>query len=440
MQWLPVCWMSAAILFGSGCESITGDTGLGVLPPDDLLELIATDTTTIQLQTRVVDSIHTGDAELQLFGNYIDPVFGRLSATTFLQVVPGEGLTFEGPDALLFDSLVLSLNIFDSYGRLETPQKVRIFEISEDFPSDEQLVSNHPLSTFSTNLCHPDNAHGCVLNFAQSGLGTVRIRLEDQLGMRLLNAPTSTLQDFEVFSRFFKGLAITTEDVTYLSREPGAIFRLFSNSSETNLTLYYRQVTNNDTTASTETFLISNAGKKYHTIKRTEYENKLLGRTLSTNSHMYHFLQGGGLIELYGKFPGLAGLPVLGVNKAELVLKVDDAFFGSETENGHRYPQPPQLLLLFVEDDGSLRTPAISELADLRPEYNSTGQSYTFRMTPYVQRLMRGKEKNNGFVIRPVIPNSNTVINDNMNRVVLGGAAHPLRKPELNLIYTAPKQ
>ena len=71
-------------------------------------------------------------------------------------------------------------------------------------------------------------------------------------------------------------------------------------------------------------FLINNDidVTNYHTIIRTEADNKLLNAT--QNSDMFHFLQAGGLITLYGKLPHIDKISTLGVNKADLVLKVDD--------------------------------------------------------------------------------------------------------------------
>lgn len=441
--WLPALMVLAATLFlGTGCESDTGDTGLEVLPDDDRIGLVVTDTISIEMETRIVDSVLTGNAESQMLGNYIDPQFGRLRSTFFTQVTPKVDLTFGNPNRLRFDSLVLSIAVISHYGQLETPQRVQVYEVQEDFPEADQLFSNQPLRVDPRDLCHPDDPNGCIVRYprdAASALDTITVRLSDELGRRLLFASESSLGDIDAFREFFKGLAVTTAPVPYLSREPGAIFNISGNSSITSLTLHYGllSVNNIDYEEQAEVFLITenDGGKMYHTIERTEVDTKLLGTSIREESDVYQFVQAGGLVELFGKFPSLSGLPTLGVNKAELIIRLDDSFFGAELEdNAQRFPPIGRLRMLFVDENGIPQQPAIQELGTLRPEYDADGRSYSFRMTPYVQRLMRNKQGNFGFVIRPFI------FNDNVRRIVVGGPDHPTRKPILNLIYTQPKE
>jgi len=222
-----------------------------------------------------------------------------------------------------------------------------------------------------------------------------------------------------------------------LSREPGAIFELFANASSTALTLHYgrRPAPGERYEPQVETFLINqlNDSKKYHTVERSETSNKLLATSLSSGSDVYQFLQAGGLITLFGKFPNIAKISTLGVNKAELVIKVDTNFLGSKVGDVRRFSPPERVKLFFIDDQGNENTPVDSELGRLRPDYDAEEGTYVFGMTPYVQRLMRGQENNNGFVIRPIIEGTE------VHRAVIGGTDHPTIPPVLKLIHTAPK-
>ena len=113
--------------------------GKDVLPPGDVIGMQFTDTFSIELETQIVDSINTYLASEQLFGNYIDPHFGRITATTFLEVLPRSGLNFGDAEDLIFDSLVLRMEINGAYGRSEKPQTLSIFELNEQIPTVDPI-------------------------------------------------------------------------------------------------------------------------------------------------------------------------------------------------------------------------------------------------------------------------------------------------------------
>ena len=63
------------------------------------------------------------------------------------------------------------------------------------------------------------------------GVAQLSIRLDDELGERLLFADSTILQDKDQFQELFRGFYLGTDPVTYLSREPGGIYSLFGSSS-----------------------------------------------------------------------------------------------------------------------------------------------------------------------------------------------------------------
>ena len=67
--WLSVILITAATLFFAGCEEDGQGIGAEVLPPEDIINFTFTDTTSIEIETIVQDSINTYRATDLLFGN-----------------------------------------------------------------------------------------------------------------------------------------------------------------------------------------------------------------------------------------------------------------------------------------------------------------------------------------------------------------------------------
>ena len=110
--WLPVCFMLAAIVFLPACNNNgPGTLGADVLPKEDIIGMKFTDTVQVHLETQQIDRLNTYRAPRQLFGNYVDPQFGHIAATTFSEVLPRSGLNFGDAADLMFDSLIIRIEL-----------------------------------------------------------------------------------------------------------------------------------------------------------------------------------------------------------------------------------------------------------------------------------------------------------------------------------------
>ncbi len=432
-SWLPAFILATAMIFFQACDSPPEDTGVGVLPPNELLEIIFTDTADVVLKSQRVDSLITGNAPLQLFGNYIDPEFGSISAAAYTEIIPtGTNLDFGDSTDLRYDSLVFTLDITSAYGRFDTPQKLRIHEVLEPFPDSIQaLTSKRNLNIAPLNL-----AGDHVINFqGNDRFADLRVTLDPSLGKRILYADPVDLASGDSFVDFLKGLYITTEKVSFLSREPGAIFSGLFTSTSTQMSLYFGLKDDNGEFVNQRVnFRVSPfTNLRYTTFERNvNYRDRLLGKILNGQANdQYEVLQSGSLIKAFVKFPGLDKWPRVGVNKADLIIKVDNSFSGSVSGISQRYSPPVNLLLILADEDSteSLTTnnfPLINSSAAYDPEL----EAYVFPVTNYVQEIISQKRENYGLVI--ATQDSSTTI----NRVILGDTAHPLLKPELRITYT----
>jgi len=420
--WLFAISFATAILF-CRCDD-PKDTGANVLPPEDLINLVYTDTSTVLLNTDREDSVITAGLSRSMFGNYIDPECGRIKATSYFQFrIPGSSLDFG--DDVIFDSMVLQLDVTGVYGRYDSPQKIRVLEIDEDIPVSDTVTSNLTLATKGTEL-----SNSRAIDFRSiPGFTDMRMRLSDELGERVLFAPDSVLASNDAFTEYFKGLSITTEDVDYFSREPGAVFYFNPGSALSKVYLYFQARDSGETeyTSFLQEFFLS-TGPYYHSISRADYEDKLLGAVEadSTGIHEYEFVQSGALIKGRLNIPYLENFGKVGVNRAELILYAEDDFFGSFTGLANRFVPPGDLFLYETDSLGNEDYTAPVSIAT----YESSTQSYTFTITNYSQQLLNGARETRELIVWP----ANTGVA--LNRVVLGGNAHPSLKPVLKFTYT----
>lgn len=431
--WLPACLLAAAMFSFQACDNAPEDTGAGVLPPDELLEIRYSDTSQIFMKSILVDSLITGSADLHLFGNYIDPEFGSISAAIYTEIIPtATNLDFGDSANLRYDSLIFTLDITSAYGRFDSPQRLRIHELLEQIPDSTQLLtSRKALNVGTTNL-----AGSHVIDFqGNDRFSDLRVKLSPELGKRILYADAADLADSESFLDFFKGLYITTDAVSFLSREPGAIFTGLLTSTSTQMSLFFAQKDDDGIFQDERiNFRISGfTNQKYSTIRReNNFQDRLLGKVLNDQANdQYEVIQSGSLIKTFVQFPGLDQWPTSGINRADLVVKVDNSFSGSVSGISQRYSPPVNMLLIIAgEDSSELLTDNGFPVINASAAYDPTLEAYTFRVTNYVQEVISNKRENHGLIL---MPQDSAVT---VNRAVLGDTAHALLKPELQITYT----
>lgn len=423
---------STAIFVFAACKD-PNKIGIEVLPESELVGIIVTDTATIELETQVIDSVVTYANDIHVFGNYLDPLLGRIDAGSYAQFrFPNTKLDFGSADSLRLDSVVLKLDIVGFFGRIETPQTLRVYEIAQSFDDTLKYSSKDSL------LLKPkDLANGKLINKNTSILSNLSVRLDNSIGERILFAPADSLGDNAIFLKYFKGLYVGTAPISgFTSREPGAIMYMSLQSSDTKMVLYYSK---KDSVGAFSIhkeypFSVTGASKQFHTFRRNDYIDLLLGKEIhaSERPHNYEFIQSGALVQMLVKIPHIAALGKISINKAELVFPCDPASLGVKMGNTYRY-SPPDLDMFYP--DSTLRKPEkFLTDATVGVAFKPATASYTIPITNTLQGLVNGAEENRGFLIRPT--SSSNYIANTPNRVVLGGVNNAAYKPKLRIIYT----
>jgi hypothetical protein len=413
--------LSAILFFLASCTP-ANDAGKDVLHPDDLIHGGYVDTFTIEMNTLRIDSVQTYQLSRNLVGNYVDDQFGHIYAETYIQPrITGSSLTF-GADVskLTLDSLVLTLDLTDFYGRYNERIPLEIFEITEPF--DTTLNSTSSLTVDPYDL-----ANGYAIDFSgRTGFfDFIGIRLDDSLGWKLLRASPDKLVSNDSFVVFFKGLNIRSTDVSQsTSREPGGIFAFDPGGQKTFLKLYYHD----STAAKDYVFAINANSERFHSIRRTDETGRLFDLTANAQNDpyiQYGCIEAGALANLYVNIPFLHKLDPRIINRADLILKVDPAYLGSD----NRYA-PPQDIFMFLADSTKKATYNNTIINYPFTTYDPVHQEYAIDLTQAIQKLFTGNWPNNGFII---IPGQNGVT---VNRAVLGGPGHLTLAPKLRVIYT----
>ena len=431
------------MLLLSACTSSIGDTGIEVLPPTELVDVVHADTFTIDLTTEIIDSISTADSSFQLMGNYIDPEFGRISATSFLQFFPPDSAAAffadSDPNNLILDSAVLQLDMTNSYGRLQTPQQLRIYELEEEFPIRENLSSRSTLAQKKAELS------GGKKTSYNNILFDLRVRLDREFGERLLFAGNN-LKTIKDFTDNFIGLSVSTVPVGFLSREPGAVFQVytgFGNATRMILYFQYRASATSTFVDTTAIFPIGEEARRFHQITRSETNSKLLVAEQDP-PNTYEFMQAGSLIVLKVKLPSLDQFRRgTGINNAELFLKIDEDFLGSDG----RFDPPDAIQLVYLDENGNelpdenpagfiLENPGVADI--LQIPYDNTAHAYRIKLTSYIQEVIKGSRENHGFVLKPI--REPVQFQAYVKRGVFTGVNHPVSPPKLSITYTVPRE
>lgn len=420
--WLSILTWMTATTFLVSCDQGPAGLGADVLPANDIVGVVYTDTIPLSLTTVVNDSINTYQSTSQLMGNYVDPQFGTITAKTFTQVFPRSGLNFGDPADLIFDSLVLKVTFTDAYGRLEQPQTLRVHEITGDWPDTTVVYSNTLLDFDPADL-----GTGQQINFDESSVltGTMRVRLADELGERILFGDSTILADRDRFrTEVLKGLVLETDPVKFVNREPGAIFSLFGQESDSLLILHYQKFNPDSQRYITfrEPFVITTSTPRYHSVERSETGGTLfeLATAEGDTSQQYELIQGGLYTKTWVQFPTLEFDQPFLVAKATVILPVDPDLLGTQD----RYTPPLQILALRANESGNellvdnLGLSVSSSTTTLT--YDSDRQAYVIPITGYLQRLYNQSiDDDFGFTILPL--NARSAV----ERAILAGTNHP---------------
>ena len=422
------------------------------VPPLTPVGTFFTDTLTVRTSTVLADSVRTSNPDVFLAGRYVDPIFGTIEASSFIQM----SLEFQlalGATAV-YDSVVLYTPYNYSYGDTLPAQTFTVHRLREQLEQTKTYYNNSQVVYDATPL-----AKQTFQPRPQSG-GTLRFRLPDDLGKELFALSGKPAgQTNPEFYKVLNGFALIPD------KKNTAVLGFTATSQALTLRIWYHTTT--DSTA--VGFPISAVlGSPTQTTVRAGFNRVTADRTgtvlegikalepipaSSTGGHTY--VQDALGIRTKVEIPYLSSLANQGpiaINRAEFSIKPDL----SKVQPGMNIP--PYLALLETDATNRVFYDALgfTKLVNNDPFANGSLESpvrlydfrfkkYTWNIALHLNTILSGANKNSSFLITPVYTQSlgqggtkfESQFNNRVTRVVFGSKPEDI---ELIVFYTRARE
>lgn len=410
------------LLFATSCKRPENDLGSELLPNEDGLTALQTDTLTIIATTVQEDSIRTDELSSVMLGNYIDPILGSTTASFNTQVRLST-TSPEFPETFIIDSVVLGLVYTgDFYGRL-AKQQIFVNELTEDLEND---------STYYTNTKHEYNKanevksgwnlydfrpEDLVIVGTDSVVPQLRIHLNEALGQKLLTATDDQLSSNENFLEFFKGLRVS----------PGFADACVANfdliDSDSKLSVYYRYDNGGVEDTTYYHFNITSECSYYTHVEHNRSGTSVasLDSDIDVDGDVMTYIQAAGSMKTLIEFPYLSDFDDIenkSINRAELRIPFEDS---------DRYLPQSNMFLVYLDEDGDYNLLPDQVLGSIGGSANFTDDYYSFNISLYMQKVLNGEITSQGLYL--ISKNAGVSV----NRCVLHGPNHTPGTPSENM-------
>jgi hypothetical protein len=167
-----------------------------------------TDSLTLNMSTAYLDSVPTSNTGTVLAGTNNDPVFGKISASSYWQVTAYGGSPAV-PDLSTFDSLVLMLHPKAyAYGDTTKIQDLRVYRVTQPI---QPYLNTSTLYSYNTFQTDPTPLGQFARSLSPSRDTVIGVRMPDDLGKQMLDlcyrrSQTITVQD--QFNNFLEGICL----------------------------------------------------------------------------------------------------------------------------------------------------------------------------------------------------------------------------------------
>jgi hypothetical protein len=409
---------------------------------DDQARIGFVDTLRVIATTEKGDSVRTfspftaQQLRSYLFGNFVDPYFGKASSNLYAQV----RLQRISPDfsAAMLDSIVLVLpyELNGIYGNLDQDYGIEVLRITERMSRTEEYYSNKTFETQQAPLLgsyvfRPNLDTIQVIDYADDSPDTLRfshlrVPLDLAFGEELLALDTTFYQSDTSFLNHLRGISLRPS----LETEGMLSFNLFTTTA--GIYLYYKQ----DTVPKQFVFELDEQSVRFahyehdfsQGVVAAFLDNSQLGDSLL-------FLQGMEGLNIKLEFPDLDRLSGLIINKAELEISLANL----EGDDLSLYLPADQLIISSPDDEGGLNvisdvTFSSANLAgifggNLQTRTNDQPAFYRMNISSHFQKMVDKTEPNSIYI--SVFPKAERAF-----RAILRGpgqAEFPLR---LRVTYT----
>lgn len=413
------------------------DPNSDVIPVNDSLQLVFSDTTTLTAHIELDDTLRTDNTDRGLLGSYHDPVFGRTTSSFYSTFTSSQ--TFISNPLYVLDSVVLTLRADGGYGDLSKftgYQVLQVFEVTEDITTPPSSGYN---STDSFNCSPiPLATFGFAPQFFAQGSepASIRIKLNTSFGNRFFNNDTINATNL---NEYIKGLYIRIDPSIYNLQGigHGGIVYFKLNSDVSSLKVHYHLCPTclDEDDKAVIKFPMSSSANKRINIFRHDYTNadaafmaKLNDTTNTTASDKLYIqaLQG---VRIKVKMPYIKSYLDSGdviVNRAEFIIPVDP------TQNYQLYKEPANIMAYTLNSSGQVKFMDDIFYVYYDSYYNSSTQEYKIVLTQFLQQVLNEDNVPAEFYFDIPVLAKNT----DAYRLVVNSPEHLTKPMKLNLTYT----
>jgi len=423
------------------CTKDISPIGLSLVEPIDLLSMGYSDTVQIVAYTIPDDSMYTHNVGITSStgavtsyvqaGSMYDPIFGRTTANFYSELFLTQTRTRFGTTPV-FDSAYLYLPYYNSYGDTLSNLTYHVYNLTESIDSTHTYsynTLNYDPDPIGTITFQP-KPHDSTLYNGSKHAPVLRIPINSKFGNTILGiTDTTSLNNNTEFTKVFKGICIISD----VQNTPGkgSVITYVMPSDYFKLQMYYH---NPGDTAKVYNFAISSGCARFQNYDHNGYADAIptLKQQLDGNKESgkeFLFAQGLGGTKIKIEFPYLDKWE----NKDKIVINDAQLILGNSSTSAV-FKNPSYISLHEVGENGTTSPYSIVDANEdasyFDGSYNSSSNSYRFRLTRYIQQLLLGKVRNNGLHL--IIPNSAIV----GTRLVLNGTSSPQSDLKLYIRYT----
>lgn len=385
--------MFGTVLFS--CIKEPSQIGLDLVGGNPL-NVLFTDTTSVQVYSVLRDSVRTDELTHNMLGVVVDPVFGTTKASLYSQY----NLTlssFSFGDHPVFDSLVLTIpyQMTAVYGDSLASLSFKVYELDELLYFDTAYYSNNTaefLPELLGEITMVPSPFDSILIDTIKVAPQFSMRLSNALGQRLMSYEDTTYYNNDDFINLFKGLYF---EPVYTGGT-GNIAFLNMNGIRSKLTIYYKNDLADSLSYSLSPSAYTPSFQNFDHLGYAGSDPDFYRQVVEKDSTLgtqKFYLQTLGGVDSYISFPSLFKREDAGkyaVNEAKLII--------TNVDPDNLIVQPVNLVMFqkkYSEADSTSNYYYTEDYsageAYFGGYYNSASKQYEFRITNYIQDYIAGK-------------------------------------------------
>lgn len=417
-----------------GCKKPKEVIGDNLVSDAERLGLAITDTLTIKMKTVLADSLRSDELSVLQIGAYNDLETGlyNISASTHLRLSSND-VDFGTPANIVVDSvrLLLAHNALSFLGDSTYNLQLSVKELESEILLDSSYYSNQVIPSTGENILIANSNGYTIKPQTPTVYGTDSLEspvlilpVKNSFAEKIIAKSGSVeLSDNDNFIQFIKGIQIKAEAVPGAGQ--GFVFGVNPNSIYSAMHIFYRDTVLKDTVRFD--LNINNQSATVTSIQ-SDFSGSVVATHLADSSMAVDkaYVKSGGLLKTIMTLPYLEEfkqLEGMAVNQAQLELPLAQNNEGVET------PHTKLFLSVYNANNDLVVAPDILN-GEAFFSGERVGDKYVFRISQYVQQVLRGTYPNLGVHI--VARNSGIT----SNRTILSTENSLTSTPKLIITYS----